>query len=245
MSQQNLDKLSPDERRIYEKALNFARKNKKLIAARLTNPDQFPPEDHPVSVFMAGSPGAGKTEASKELLEGFGEASRILRIDPDELRDEFEDYRGGNAWLFHSAVSILVDRIFDLALKRGQSLILDGTLSNYEKAENNIRRSLKKNRKVEILYVYQRPELAWKFVQAREVVEGRRISPEDFVNQYFAARKAVNSLKREFGAEIRVDLLMKNIDGSHRWYKAGVDQVDNHVPEQYDEESLFGIISAA
>ncbi|WP_349306189.1 zeta toxin family protein [Pseudomonas sp. PCH44] len=59
----------------------------------------------PVSVFMSGSAGAGKTEASIELLNLFSDQP-ILRIDPDELRNEFADYQGGNAYLFQGAVSI-------------------------------------------------------------------------------------------------------------------------------------------
>ena len=82
---------------------------------------------------MAGSPGAGKTEASIALLERreFSE-SRILRIDPDELHKEFEEYRGDNSWIFQGAVSILVEKVLDLAFKQKQSFLLDGTLSNYE-----------------------------------------------------------------------------------------------------------------
>lgn len=65
---------------------------------------------------MAGSPGAGKTEASKALLEEFVEKGRkVLRIDPDDLRSEFEHYSGNNSWLFQPAVSILVEKIHDLA----------------------------------------------------------------------------------------------------------------------------------
>jgi AAA+ superfamily predicted ATPase len=58
--------LTLDEQKLQEEALNFARKNKKAIARRLTDPAIFVPESNPVSVFMAGSPGAGKTESSKE-----------------------------------------------------------------------------------------------------------------------------------------------------------------------------------
>ncbi len=54
-----------------------------------------------------------------------------------------------------------------------------------------------------------------------EVVEGRRINPLDFVTQYFAARDVVNRLKTKFGPNVRVDLLLKNTDNSHRLYKAG------------------------
>ena len=161
-----------------------------------------------MSVFMAGSPGAGKTEASIELLSQFDEnGSKVLRIDPDELRSEFEGYTGGNSWLFQPAVSILVEKIHDLALDQRQSFLLDGTLANYEIAERNIERSLRKGRTVLILYVYQRPDLAWNFVQARERVEGRKIPIEEFVRQYFAARDVVNRLKQHFGGSIEVDLL--------------------------------------
>jgi predicted ABC-type ATPase len=91
---------------------------------------------------MAGSPGAGKTEASIELLAILEEkGAEILRIDPDELRHEFELYTGDNSCLFQKGVSVLVDRIHDLALSQKQSFLLDGTLSNYAKAEQNIARS--------------------------------------------------------------------------------------------------------
>lgn len=125
------------------------------------------PDQEPVSVFMAGSPGAGKTEASKSLLsklENVEKGRKILRIDPDELRMEFEDYSGNNSWVFQPAVSILVDKIHDFALEQRQSFILDGTLSSYGKAEENIDRSLRRNRRVQILYVYLTPEQAWEFV---------------------------------------------------------------------------------
>lgn len=194
---------------------------------------------------MAGSPGAGKTEASIELikLKG-GDGARILRIDPDELREILPGYDGSNSWLFQRAVTPIVERIHDLALKQGQSFLLDGTLSSYSVAEKNIQRSLDKGRTVQILYVYQEPEQAWKFVRAREVDEGRRIQPEDFVRQYFAAREVVNRLKVEFGKRIQVDLLMKNNDGSHQFYRAGVDKVDNHIPEKYsvaDVRRMLGL----
>lgn len=233
--------LTEAEEEIQQAALEFARANKKAIARRLTDPAKYLPEENPVSVFMAGSPGAGKTEASIELLNAVDGAATI-RIDPDDLRNEFEAYDGRNAWLFQKAVSVLVDKIHDMALEQSQSFLLDGTLSNYPKASENVRRSLKKGRVVQILYVYQEPLLAWQFVQAREAAEGRRILQEDFINQYFAAREVVNRLKREFGPEIRLDLLLKNIDNSHRMFKAGVDQIDHHIPEKYSRADVVELL---
>lgn len=233
--------LTEKEEEIQQEALEFARANKKDIAQRLTNPDVYLPEENPVSVFMAGSPGAGKTEASIALINEI-DGSPIIRIDPDELRTEFKEYDGTNAWLFQKAVSVLVEKIHDLALQQGQSFLLDGTMSHYEKSLDNLKRSLKKGRLVQILYVYQEPLLAWQFVQARESVEGRRILNKDFVNQYFAARDVVNRLKKEFGKDIQVDLLLKNNDNSNRMYKAGIDQIDHHVPEKYTRADIVKLL---
>lgn len=174
---------------------------------------------------MAGSPGAGKTEASIALVNLFADTA-ILRIDPDDLRHEFSAYTGANSWLFQGAVSILVEKILDLAISQRQSFILDGTFSNIEVARRNVQRSLNKKRFVQILYVYQNPFLAWEFVKAREEAEGRRIRKEHFIDHYFAARDVVNRLKLEFASDVHVDLLLKHIDNSGRLYKAGVDRID-------------------
>ena len=238
--------MTPDEARIEQAAWDYAKTHRTEIARCLTDTTVYLPESNPVSVFMAGSPGAGKTEASIELVkiesDDGSDSAKVLRIDPDELRVEFPGYTGENARLFQRAVTPIVERIHDLALKHKQSFLLDGTLSNYSVAEKNVERSLKRKRKVQILYVYQEPAQAWKFVQAREAIDGRRIQPEVFEIQYFAARKVVNDLKAKFGKEISVDLLMKNNDGSHRFYRAGVDQIDSHIPENYSVADVRRIL---
>jgi predicted ABC-type ATPase len=233
--------MTAEEQAVWDEAIRFARSNKKTIGKRLTDRDRYPPETEPVSVFMAGSPGAGKTEASLALLNFFCDTA-ILRIDPDELRNEFEGYQGGNAWLFQGAISILVGKLIDLALDRKQSFLLDGTLSNIQIARSNVERCLSKGRFVQILYVYQDPRLAWSFVKAREEAEGRRIRPEHFVEQYFAARDVVNTLKLEFGKDVHVDLLLKHIDNSARLYKAGVDKIDYHIPEKHTRHELMAML---
>lgn len=228
--------LSREEEKIQQEALAFAKANRRAIARRLTDKSIYPPEDEPVSVFMAGSPGAGKTEASIELIAKLG--SPVIRIDPDELRAECPSYAGTNAYLFQPAVSILVEKIHDQALEQSQSFLLDGTLSHYDRARRNIDRSLGRGRTVQILYVYQDPRLAWEFVQAREAAEGRRIPTDQFIEQYFAAREVVNRLKADLGKGIKVDLLLKNNDNSNRMYQAGIDQIDTHIPERYTRSDV-------
>ena len=171
--------LTKKEKLLFEDAMSFVRvkKNKKLIANRIVDP--FPEEEDPVSVFMAGSPGAGKTEVAKSLINAFGGSA--LRIDNDELRCEFDSYTGDNSHLFQDAATRLVEAVHDRALKNKVSFILDTTLSSYEMAKKNIERSLKKGRGIMVIFVYQSPENAWRFVQAREKIEGRRVPPEVFI----------------------------------------------------------------
>lgn len=233
--------MDADDRRIADEAVVFAKANRKAIVRRLTDPSVYLSEDSPVSVFMAGSPGAGKTEASLEFLSRFG--GTVLRIDPDMYRSELPGYTGNNSALFQRAVSVLVSAVHDEALRLQQSFLLDGTSSNYDTVARNVQRSLKRGRFVLVLYVYQNPERAWEFVQAREKVEGRNIPMERFLDQYFSARKVVNDLKYNFGHAVTVDIFIKNRDGSTRAYRENIHRVDTHVPESYDRATLGRLLN--
>lgn len=234
--------MTPEEQLIHDEALAFAKKHKRARCRALTDTQVYRPEKTPVSVFMAGSPGAGKTESAKEIIteleKGRSDGGKVLRIDPDDLRSAFLGYVGSNSWLFQSATSIWVEKMLDMALDNSQSFLLDGTLSNYAKARSNVQRSLGRKRSVLIMYVYQSPLLAWEFVRAREAAEGRRIPPEHFINQYFAARDVVNTLKAEFGTDIKVDLLFKPSDASPKTVHQGIDTIDTHVPERFTQAEL-------
>lgn len=230
--------LTPEESEIVEASKKHAKKIRQQFAKESTCKEAYPEELNPVSVFMAGSPGAGKTEASKALLDKFD--GKVIRIDADEYRDQFVDcgYTGDNSWMFQPAVSLLVERVHDRVLKQKQSFLLDGTLTNQSKAQSNIERSLRKGRTVQILYVYQDPIRAWEFVKARESVEGRNIPLERFIEQYFKARECVNTLKQHFGAELKVDLLLQDRNNQLNRYKANIDSIDNHVGEKYTPSDL-------
>ncbi len=230
--------MTGDER-IEREAEEFARAHKKEIAREFTDTKRFPPDTTPVSVFMAGSPGAGKTESSIRLVERLSrDGHSVLRIDPDDLRERFSGYTGKNSSLFQTATSILVDKIQDFAIEQNQNYVFDGTLSNLRRARENIERSLNHGRIVQIIYVYQDPLQAWRFVQAREQRDGRAVPVESFIDQYFLARENVNLLKKEFENRIRVDLIVKNIDGTDVRYKENIDVVDRHIPERYNRDVL-------
>ncbi len=239
--------MENDADQLKAEATKFAKENRRRIAREITDTSIYLPEKNPVSVFMAGSPGAGKTEASKELLAETmrGSERRVLRIDADELRDRFPGYDGKNAALFQGAAAILVEKIHDKALEQGQSFLLDGTLSNYEKAEANVRRSLGRGRTVQILYVYQDPKLAWEFVKARESTEGRYVPPEEFVDQYFGARETANRSESDVRRTHKVGPASQNTDGSNRFSRTGVDRIDYHIPENYDRNVVRSFVGLA
>lgn len=223
-------------------AEDWARANKKTFAKALTDTKRYPGEVNPVSVFMAGSPGAGKTESAKALVSNLGDG--FLRIDPDEFRQHIPGYTGSNSWLFQGAVSILLSRVLDCAFDQKQSFLLDGTLSNLDQAVMNVERALRKQRDVLIMYVYQEPAQAWEFVVAREEQEGRRIPPERFVEQFFAAHSVVDALKVKFGPAISVDVILKDIDGKDRRYMGNVSSLQTALPIPYTRSDLMKIVGS-
>lgn len=232
-----------NDEEITSQALEFARKHKKLLASELTNPNLYQIDDFPISVFMAGSPGAGKTESAKNLVKKFSiNEHSILRIDPDDIREKMPGYSGNNSLLFQSATSIIADAMQDCALKNKQSYIFDETLTNINRARENIQRSLDKTREVFIVYVYQEPVQAWRFVQARAIVDGRDVPKNAFIEKYFKARANVNQLKEEFGKQIKVHLIVKNVDGTDFNYFENIDKIDNYIPERYSIDNLEKIL---
>lgn len=247
--------MTPEEQRIAQKALEYAKQHRSAIAREVADPQRYAAESNPLTVFMAGSPGAGKTEVSKALVEALEElgveqyqglGGRVLRIDPDDFRDRLPGYTGGNSWLFQTAVVAIVERVLDRAFDKRLSFLLDGTLSSFGVAQRNIDRALARERSVWIMYVYQCPRRAWEFVQAREITEGRNIPLDDFVTQFFAARQNVVELKRQYGGRIQVDVLIQNGGEAEEGIIADVsaEEIDELIPQTYDEAELRRILSS-
>lgn len=236
--------MTEEEAAIEQRAIEFAKANRTRIAREIACVKTYPGEDQPVTVLMAGSPGAGKTELSKALVENMG---AVLRIDPDDLRGYFPEYTGNNSRLVQRGVNRIVERLHDLVLHQRQSFLLDGTLASLAVAQRNVAESLRRNRTVIIVYVFQSPVLAWKFVQAREIAEGRNIPKAEFIRQLFAAKETVIELKKMYRLQIRVDVIIKNIDGSdaHIALNCEADEIDALVKLEYSAEKLDQILVEA
>ncbi|MBI3336327.1 zeta toxin family protein [Candidatus Peregrinibacteria bacterium] len=222
-------------------AIIWVKKNKKLILERFTDLKKFPKEENPLTIFMAGSPGAGKTETARSWVKNI--ATPIVHIDADAVRSLIPGYDGKNASLFQRAATIGVEKLFDHIIEHHQSVILDTTFTPYEKAKKNVVRALQKERSILIIYVYQDPLQAWNFAKAREIVEGRVVPKESFIRQFLEAPKCVQSIIDEFDSAVQIDVVRKDIQkGSQQQYFERISKVDDVVSAAYTRDNLERII---
>lgn len=233
---------------IREAAMEFAKKNKNRIAKELTDIAKYAPDSVPISVFMAGSPGAGKTEFSKNLIKILedGKERRVIRIDGDEIRTFIPGYTGNNSHLFQGAISLIVEKIHDYVLHQKQSFVFDSTFSKYDKSVQNINRSLVKGRPVFIFYIYQKPEVAWKFTQARENIEGRNIPKAAFIKEFLAAKDVIDKVSKDFGDKVAIFFVKKDfekntVENIVKINSAGA-KIDDYIKEYYTEDTLNKIL---
>lgn len=229
--------LNPNDKHTQQEAITFIKKHERALIAQFASLDDFPREDvAPVSIFMAGSPGAGKTEISKRLIESFQQ--KPVRIDADEIRGIIPQYTGTNSDVVQAAASLGVEKLYDIALKQRQNLILDGTLARSDKARSNIARSLKRGRSVQVFFVYQNPLTAWEVTKKREAIEGRRVPKEFFIRSYFASQASANTLKEEFGDDIQLHVVVRDAKTGLDKLDLNVTTVDPYLRVHYTSEQL-------
>ncbi|OHB19540.1 MAG: hypothetical protein A2666_00195 [Parcubacteria group bacterium RIFCSPHIGHO2_01_FULL_47_10b] len=134
--------MSTINAKIEAESIRFIKENKAGLIRRFASIEEYPPARRPVSVFMAGCPGAGKTEVSKNLIRVIKE--KVIRIDADDIRKFLPQYNGKNTDDVQKASFIGVDKLLDHTLRNRQNFILDGTFSlKYQKAKSNIERAIR------------------------------------------------------------------------------------------------------
>jgi len=231
--------LSNEEQKICDKACQFIDLKKYELI------DKFITKKNPlklgfITIFMAGSPGAGKTEFSKrympltvnrkdkkliELLNQKGVEiapfeTLFVRIDVDEIRCFLPQYKKtnietgekGNAHVVQGAANRGLDILRNYCLENEISFLHDGTFGNYSTMKKIIKKSIKNGRAVQIYYLYLDPLIAWEFTKAREYLEGRNIIKNKFIEQYFNSRINVDKIKQEFGNHVKINCILKNSD---------------------------------
>jgi len=235
--------MDDNELKQEREALEFIKKNQKTLISNFCN-NVIQIDNMPVSIFMAGSPGAGKTEYSKRLLKELEQKglSRAIRIDPDEVRAYIPGYNGKNAGLFQRGATLGVEKIHDYALLKKKNFLLDTTFSDYEKSRKNIIRSLDRGRLVTIQYLYQDAKVAWDFTKKREEIEKRGIPVDFFINSLFSAKDNVNKIKEEFGNKLMLDLIIKDYTNNSISTILNIEKIDNHLKMEYTKDELKKIL---
>lgn len=237
---------------IGEDAIDHIKKNKKWLIEKYANPTIYFPSPKPLGIFMAGSPGAGKTEYSKSFIKalesgdedhtGFDKHTGIVRIDADEIRECIPGYNGKNSDIVQGAASLGVQKLFDYVVDKRVNFILDGTFAKYEIAHKNVERCLKHNIQVGITYVYQDPIIAWGFTKKREKLEGRSVPKGAFVEAYFNSKDNVNKIKKEFDNQVIVVLVIKNFENKEEKFHLNIDNIDSFLKNKYKPDILSKLL---
>lgn len=131
-----------------------------------------------VAYFMAGIPGAGKTEFTQNAIRE--SSPELISIEHDKLVEYIDEYKPESYYNYRKAGSILVTRIFEECLKNGYAFVFDGTLS-HENGARNVNKCLKLGYRIVVVYIVQDTTIAWELTQARELVKKRAIEKTGFI----------------------------------------------------------------
>lgn len=227
--------MNDEEKKIEEEAFEWIKQHKKELFAKFADLEIYSSDSFPTTVFMAGSPGAGKTEFSKRLAEIFKQKPII--IDADEIRKMIPGYIGKNSYLFQKAANKGVNFLYDYARSKNLNVILDGTFA-YGGALENIENSLKHNRNVEIYYIYQDPILSWKFTKEREIKEKRNVPKKVFISTYLKSIENVASAKAKFKTRIKLNIVIKDFEKGLNALELNKESLENHIPKVYTGDEL-------
>ena len=206
----------------------WIRANKKQIAREFIRKTECSRSDTPVAIITAGLPGAGKTEFTQELLKQID--TKPLRIDMDEIATLIEGYRPQIADKFRAGASAIVNRIYDEVIKKKIDFVLDGTFASAS-AIPNVQRALEHGYTLKIYYIYQEPLVAWKFTQARELIEHRSINKDKFINTYTRVYENLGLLN-QFSNKIVISLIIKKEDNKVGALYEGVTDILQAIPSE-------------
>ena len=220
--------MNRDEEVIKESIL-YLNKNKKEFFVTYTK--NIEPSNDKMAIFTAGMSGVGKTELATFLKE---ENPKLLHIDTDEIREFFRPigYDGQNSNLYQKVASRGFSELFSHSLKKGYSLIMDSNFANIEVAILNIKRLLKKSYKIEILYLYDYPELCYEYATRREVVTHRKVPKDVFARSNINSYKTVLEIKELFNEQINLRFF-DNRNGNV-YNNIEIDLLKNLIGENFD-----------
>lgn len=226
--------------KVQNDAFDWVKQHKKNLFLKFADLSFYEQDPYPTTVFMAGSPGAGKTEFSRRLAEQFKQKPVI--IDADEIRKIIPGYVGKKAYLFQKAATKGVNFLYDHVCKNSLNVIIDGTFAYADPIEN-IKRSLKHNRNIEIYFLYQEPTVSWKFTKVRERKEFRNVPRDVFINAYVKSIENVTAVKKKFGTKIKLNLVIKDFTDGLQTLELNVTSLEKLLPKLYTGKELTKILN--
>ena len=137
--------------------------------------------------------------------------------------------------------------MFDHVNHNDQNVILDTTFSDFNKAKDNVERSIKHSRKIGIFYIHLEPKTAWAYTKIREKKEGRYVSKDFFIESYFAAKDVVNNIKKMF-PQIELNVVDKQIEEKNQEYpirptiRLNAPNIDSFITFKYNRQELLTIL---
>ena len=207
-------------------AIRHLNENKQVFLAAYT--EGIEPLEEKSVIFTAGMSGVGKTEFAIYLKE---QNPKLLHIDTDEIRKFFAPigYNGQNSDIFQKAASRGFNELFNHAIKRSYSVILDSNFASIEQARQNIERLLKRSYNIQIVYFYNQTDECFKYATEREVVTFRRVPKDVFIRSNENSYRTVIEIKKLFREKVILNFLDRRDESYH------LDVDENFIVERIGE----------
>lgn len=216
----------------------WAKDNKKrLVLKVIANAAPTAENEKPVAAFLAGIPGAGKTEFINRLEPSLS----FARIDLDEIVKLFPNYDPKRYYEYRSGANIIVDEAVIYCRKKRINFILDGTFGS-SKAIDNIKSALKRH-DVVIFYVWKDPVQAWQLTKDRELITNRAIDKEGFIRAYENIPNNLTKVTKEFGDKAPIVAFKKNKTNDNFQMTQDSNIIDDLLENHYTKEELEQLIS--
>lgn len=171
----------------FEKLSSEAKK-RYILSLMIKDSGASPVEEghDPIAYVMAGIPGAGKTEFLDSLAEELkdkGQSNEFVRIDLDQIVTVYPGYTPKTYAKFRSQGNNVLARNIDELRRRRYNMMIDGTFSGTSGSSvRNVEKLLKDGYRVSLVYMHDKPEVAWSYTKSREKVTERGINRQDFLN---------------------------------------------------------------
>lgn len=197
------------------------------------------PVAKPRTLFLAGSPGAGKSEFISRVLT---KSEPVLVVDADEFRKKFDGYQGHNAHEFQKGAVVYVKYFYKTAIAKSFHVVMDSNFAALGVAKQNIDASLKAGRSVTIMFIYLSPLAAWQYVKKRESETGRNVPASVFVHNFLDAQLVFEELRQLYGDKVTFKAMIRIAkDATDVGYKIAYDStkgLNEQIPETYSVSDL-------